>query len=92
MNTIDLAGKRALVTGASRGIGRAIAVGYAEAGADVALVARTAEALREVADEAERGGRRALVLPCDVTDREAVFDAVAAAVEGLGGPAGPPPR
>ncbi len=81
---IDLAGKTAIVTGASRGIGRAIAVGYAAAGADVALIARSPDALAEVGEEVQRAGRRAVVLPCDVTDRDAVRRMVDAAVRGLG--------
>lgn len=81
---IHLEGKKALVTGASRGIGRAIALGFAAAGADVALLARTPDALEEVRSEAERAGRRAAALPCDVTDAEAVRGAVAEAVERLG--------
>lgn len=80
-----LTGRRALVTGASRGIGAAIALAYAEAGADVALLARDAARLAEVADGVRRHGRAAVVLPCDVTDRDAVTQAVAAAADGLGG-------
>jgi NAD(P)-dependent dehydrogenase (short-subunit alcohol dehydrogenase family) len=80
-----LDGRRALVTGASRGIGRAIALGYAEAGADVAVLARDAAALTAVADEIEKLGRRALVLPCDVTDAGQVADAVDRAVAEFGG-------
>ena len=49
--SFDLTGKRALVTGASRGIGRGIALAYARAGADVALLARNADLLAEVAGE-----------------------------------------
>jgi 2-deoxy-D-gluconate 3-dehydrogenase len=82
--TIDLAGKTAIVTGASRGIGRAIALAYAQAGADVALVARDAQRLAQVATGVRAEGRRALVLPCDVTDEEAVTAVVASAIEGLG--------
>ena len=80
-----LAGKRALVTGASRGIGRAIAIAYAHEGADVALLARDESKLAEVADEVEALGQRAVVLVCDVTDPDAVSGAVAHAVAGLGG-------
>lgn len=80
---IDLAGKTAVVTGASRGIGRAIAVGYALAGAHVALVARSADGLRDVAAEIEHAGGRAFVLTCDVTDRAAVRDMARAAIAGL---------
>lgn len=81
---ITLEGKTAIVTGASRGIGRAIALGYAEAGADVALVARSEDALAEVAAAVRAVGRTALALPCDVTDRDAVRRTVDAAVDGLG--------
>ena len=66
----DLDGKVAIVTGASRGLGRAIAEGLAEAGADVVLVATNEEMLREVARDIEMLGRKALVFPCDVTHDE----------------------
>ncbi|HVF19600.1 MAG TPA: glucose 1-dehydrogenase [Mycobacteriales bacterium] len=81
---IDLAGKTALVTGASRGIGRAIAIGFAAAGADVAVNARTAEALEETVAAIEALGRKAIVVPADVTDRAAVDGMVAGALDGLG--------
>lgn len=80
----DLTGKTALVTGASRGIGRAIAVGLARAGADVALSARDEGLLREVQGEVEALGRRAVVLPADVTDADACAQLAADAVAGLG--------
>ena len=78
---VDLQGKTALVTGASRGIGRAIAVGYAEAGADVVISARSAEALAETQRDIEALGRKAVLLPADVTDRTAVQAMVAAAID-----------
>jgi NAD(P)-dependent dehydrogenase (short-subunit alcohol dehydrogenase family) len=81
---MDLAGKSALVTGASRGIGRGIAVAYARAGADVAVLARNEQLLNEVAAEIEALGRKAVVVPGDVTDRDSVDRAVAEAVQGLG--------
>ncbi|MBG0828357.1 SDR family oxidoreductase [Planomonospora sp. ID67723] len=84
MQAFDLSGGKAFVTGASRGIGRAIAVAFAEAGADVALVSRSAESLAEVAKEVEAFGRRAVVIPCDLTDRDAAADAVRRAIEALG--------
>lgn len=80
----DLTGKTALVTGASRGIGAAIAVGLARAGADVALNSRNAEALEKVAAEIGELGRRAVVLPADVTDVDAVRGMVDGAIAGLG--------
>jgi len=64
------------VTGASRGIGRAIALVFARAGARVALVSRTAEQLQEVADEVNELGGKALVLPTDVAVPSEVDHAV----------------
>jgi NADP-dependent 3-hydroxy acid dehydrogenase YdfG len=80
-----LAGATVLVTGASSGIGRAIAVAFAAQGARVALVARRAELLAEVAQDVRRAGGVALPLPADVTARAEVEHAVATAVEELGG-------
>lgn len=77
--TGPLAGAAAVVTGASRGIGRAIALRLAEAGADVALWARDGAALQRVADEVVAAGGRATPFVCDVTDSAAV-DAAAEAV------------
>jgi NAD(P)-dependent dehydrogenase (short-subunit alcohol dehydrogenase family) len=82
--TIDLAGKTALVTGASRGIGRAIAVAYAEAGADLAVSARSAEALAETVEAVEALGRKAFAIPADVTDRDAVQIMVRESIAALG--------
>lgn len=67
-----LAGGTAVVTGASRGIGRAIAIRLAEAGAEVALWARDSGALRAVASEIAQRGGRAQSIVCDVTDVGAV--------------------
>lgn len=79
-----LEGKTALITGASRGIGQAIALGYAREGANVALVARSDQGLRETAEQAEEHGVRALALPCDVSDRAALRKAFTVALEAFG--------
>ncbi|HEY4244047.1 MAG TPA: SDR family NAD(P)-dependent oxidoreductase [Kofleriaceae bacterium] len=69
---MNLRGAAAVVTGASRGIGRAIALGLAAEGAEVALWARDGHALRSVAGEITAAGGRALAVICDVTDSAAV--------------------
>jgi 7-alpha-hydroxysteroid dehydrogenase len=74
----------AIVTGAGLGIGRGIAIGLAEAGGHVVLAARTEGDLQEVAGVIRGLGRRALVVPTDVTDRHALERLVAAAVEEFG--------
>ncbi|MFG1942368.1 SDR family NAD(P)-dependent oxidoreductase [Nonomuraea sp. NPDC048826] len=84
MGAFALDGKKALVTGASKGIGRAIALAYAEAGADVALTARSADALETLAGEIRALGREAVVIPADLTDRDAAAATVHEAVSGLG--------
>ena len=83
--TFRLDGRKALVTGASRGIGRAIAVSYAAAGADVAISARDEAKLAEVAAEIEAHGRKAVIVPADVLDGDAVRAAVDAAALALDG-------
>jgi len=83
--SFDLTGRRALVTGASRGIGREIALAYARAGADVAVLARNAELLEGVAGEIRALGRRAVVATADVLDADATRAATAEAIEALGG-------
>ena len=76
----ELTWKTALVTGASRGIGAAIAAAFVRAGAKVAVNSRGAEQLRKTADEVGA----AVVLPGDVTDEQAAQEVVAGAIEGLG--------
>lgn len=63
----DMTGSVAVITGAGRGIGRGIALAYAEAGADVVLAARTLSDVQAVAQEVRSLGRRALAVACDVT-------------------------
>jgi 3-oxoacyl-[acyl-carrier protein] reductase len=69
---MSLAGCTAVVTGGSRGIGRAIALRLAEAGAEVAVLARDPDALREVAAEIVQHGGKAQPIACDVADAAAV--------------------
>jgi NAD(P)-dependent dehydrogenase (short-subunit alcohol dehydrogenase family) len=80
----SLAGKVAIVTGASRGIGRSIALGLAEHGADVALAARKPEALEEAAEAVRKLGRRALAVPTNVRRVEELRALVARTREELG--------
>jgi 2-deoxy-D-gluconate 3-dehydrogenase len=85
MSQTPLAGKIAVVTGASRGIGRSIALALAEAGADLGLVARSLPDLEKVAAEVRERGRRAAVARMDVTDEASVDAAFAAVRAELGG-------
>ena len=80
-----LTGKTALVTGASSGIGRSTALALAAAGANVALVARRAERLKDLAAQIEAGGGQAFTRPADVTDETDATGAVEDAVGHFGG-------
>lgn len=83
--TYSLAGKKAIVTGASRGIGRSVAESFARAGADVALVARDEAKLAEVAEVVESHGRTAAVAVADILDEANFRSALDEAVSSLGG-------
>src|SRR5438552_8486967 len=82
--SFDITGQVALVTGASSGIGQHFAEVLAAAGAKVALAARRADRLAELAREIESRGGQCLPVSCDVTDRESIVAAIAAAEDGLG--------
>lgn len=84
MTAFDLTGRKAFVTGASRGIGRVIAIALAEAGADVAIAARSQDGLAETAREVTARGRKAFVFPLDVTRADDVRAAVTDAIRLLG--------
>ena len=73
-----------LITGGGRGLGRAIALGAAQAGAKVAVTARSVSELAETVELIQQAGGRALALPADVTDYHAVVEGVAAAESQLG--------
>jgi NAD(P)-dependent dehydrogenase (short-subunit alcohol dehydrogenase family) len=79
-----LEGKAALVTGASSGLGRATAIALARAGADVALVARSAEELESAQEEVSKTGRRALALPTDLAKDDGAAWAVEQSLKALG--------
>jgi 3-oxoacyl-[acyl-carrier protein] reductase len=78
---VDLSGQVALVTGASQGLGRAIAVTLGGAGAKVACIARNVEKLSETAAEISESGGTAETYSCDVTDRESVDKVIEAVTE-----------
>lgn len=69
---LGLEGKVSIVTGASRGIGRAITIGLAQEGSHVAIGARSEDDLRDVAEQCESFGVRALPVPCDLSTKEGV--------------------
>ena len=79
-----LEGKVALVTGASSGLGRATTIALAQAGADVALVARSEEELESAKEEVSQTGRRALTLPTDLANEDEAAGAVEQAFEAFG--------
>ena len=81
---MNLTDKAALITGGGRGIGRAIALAFAKAGADVCVLARTQSEIDEVAASIMKFGRQGIAEVCDVADRQAVEIAIARAAEALG--------
>jgi 7-alpha-hydroxysteroid dehydrogenase len=84
LDRFDMGGRVAVITGAGRGIGAGCARALAEAGADVAIVARTQEQLDDVADDVKALGRRALVMTGDVSDLDTLDRLVEATVGEFG--------
>jgi len=85
LDRFGLEGQVAVVTGGGRGIGEAIALGVAEAGADVVVAARRTAEVEQVAEKVRAKGRRALAVTCDVMDIEQIKSLAQRAVEELGG-------
>ena len=80
----DLSGEVAVVTGGNGGIGRGIALGFAEAGASVAILARNEEKNRAVVEELAKAGVQAMAVPLDVTRRTALAPAMEEVAQKLG--------
>lgn len=83
---MQLAGKVAIVTGGSQGIGEAVARGYAREGAAVAILNRTVEKAKLVADDIARNGGKAAAIACDVSDALSIENAIKSVTERLGKP------
>jgi NAD(P)-dependent dehydrogenase (short-subunit alcohol dehydrogenase family) len=81
---LDLEGKVAVIVGGSSGIGKTLALGLAQAGADVVSSARREDLVKELAAEIEALGRRSLRVTCDVADRESLQKLLEACVEAFG--------
>ncbi|MGC2199782.1 MAG: SDR family NAD(P)-dependent oxidoreductase, partial [Stellaceae bacterium] len=80
---IDITGRRAVIAGGSRGIGRAIALAFAEAGAGVSICARGAEALAATREEIARHGGMTHSAVCDLSDGAAIPRYIAEAADAL---------
>ena len=84
LDLFRVTGRVAVVTGAGRGLGAAAAVALAQAGADVVISARSADQLAKVAAQVEAAGRRALVVPADLSDTDTAAGLAAAAADAFG--------
>ena len=85
ISTLDFRGRRVVVAGGSKGIGRAIALAFATAGADVSVCARGEASLSAVRDDIEALGVRSHAMSCDLASAEAIAAYIPAAAEALGG-------
>jgi NAD(P)-dependent dehydrogenase (short-subunit alcohol dehydrogenase family) len=86
LKLFDLSGKVALVTGASSGIGQAIAAAYAEAGAAVVMVARREAELKTAVQKIQAAGGKAACIPCDLAERKSLYACAEQAPEFFGAP------
>ena len=84
LDRFSLKGKVAVVTGAGRGIGQGIALGFAEAGADVVCTARTADQIETTAARVRQGGQKALAVACDVREADQVENMVKQVMQEFG--------
>lgn len=84
LNKFDLSGKVAMVTGASRGLGQAMAIGLAEAGADIVALSTTVDNLRETETAIQKLGRKVMVLGCDVGDGDQITSAISQTMDTFG--------
>lgn len=80
----DLTGKVAIVTGGGRGLGEQIAVGFAEAGANLVLCSRNLESCKEVSDELNKKGITSIAMKCDVTNPDDINEVVKTTLEKFG--------
>lgn len=67
LDKFDLHGKTALITGGSRGIGKSVAEGFAQAGADIAIIARGSDEAKKTTEELRKYGTKVQAFPCDIT-------------------------
>src|ERR1700675_4707265 len=84
LDSLKLDDKVAIITGAGRGLGRAMAVKFAQAGADIVAASRTQKQLEETAEEVKATGRKCMIVPTDVTSSQQVNAMVAAAIAEFG--------